>query len=302
MSYSGTELIVVDSIQGLGTAPTSSKPYQKLFEFNNYAKEHEITVILVGHVTKGGTIAGPRTLEHNVDCVLYLRKAMRLRPLFVPKNRYGAERYEPLSLIMDKHGCLEKSKHVKAKASHAYGYLPGFTEGLIEVQALVKLPKYGQRAGFKAPYLPRQKLAQLIGIVSSLHEIDISDLTFEINCAIPGGRPYFQTLDLLLAMSILSSYFQTPIPHGSLFVGEIDLFQNIRPLQSAMFRNLAEMLTSEEPTSNSQFVKRAYIARENERELADCLEERESTIDVVGISTLEELVNSIWPEVVERDF
>jgi len=217
--YENVKLIVVDSIQGLGTAPTSSKPYQKLFEFNRWAKDHNITVLLIGHITKGGAIAGPRSLEHNVDCVLYLRKAMRLRPLFVPKNRFGPERHEPLTLIMNSYGCLEKSKHAKARASHAFGFIPGI---LIEVQALVKLPKYGDKPGIKAPYLPRQKLSQLVGTISSMHEIDISDLTFEINCAIPGALPYRATLDLPLCISMLSSYFQRQIPIGSLFVGELD--------------------------------------------------------------------------------
>lgn len=220
--YTGTDFIFVDSIQGLGTASTSSRPYQKLFEFNRWAKEHGIAALLVGHITKGGAIAGPRSLEHNVDCVLYMRKAMRFRPLFVPKNRFGPERHEPLALMMNNYGCLEKSKHAKAKASWALGYLPNYPD-LIEVQALVKLPKYGEKPGIQGPYLPRQKLRQLVGIVSSLPDIDISDLTFEISCAIPGGRPYFHTLDLPLVVSMLSSYFQAPVPLGSLFIGEVDL-------------------------------------------------------------------------------
>lgn len=295
--YAGAQLIVVDSIQGLGTAPTSSRPYQRLFEFNRWAKDHAITVILVGHITKGGAIAGPRSLEHNVDCVLYLRKAMRLRPLFVPKNRFGAERHEPLSLVMESHGCLEKSKHVKARASQAFGYLPGSPD-FIEVQALVKLPKYGDKPGIKAPYLPRQKLTQLVGIVSSLQDIDISDLTFEINCAIPGGRPYYQTLDLPLAMSMLSSYFQRQIPLGSLFVGEVDLFQEIRCLQAPMCQQIADLL-SDPDASLARCVQRVYASADNAEALNDALRRNGSTVEVNGVSRLEDLVRTIWPDVAE---
>ncbi|MCR4438933.1 MAG: ATPase domain-containing protein [bacterium] len=297
--YAGVDLVVVDSLQGLGTAPTSSKPYQRLFEFNRWAKEHGFTVLLIGHITKGGAIAGPRSLEHNVDCVLYLRKAMRLRPLFVPKNRFGPERHEPLTLVMTNDGCLEKSKHVTAKASQAFGFLPGSPGDLIEVQALVKLPKYGDRPGIKAPYLPRQKLTQLVGIVSAMHDIDISDLTFEINCALPGGRPYHVTLDLPLAMSMLSSYFQREIPLGTLFVGELDLFQKIRPVSPAFCQALSRTLVPGEQSPLAHCVERLFIAAENAQEVGQSLAQNGVVINVTGVGTLDEVIRTIWPDVVE---
>jgi DNA repair protein RadA/Sms len=293
--YVATRLVVVDPIQGLGTAPTSYKLYQELYEFNRWAKESRITILLVGHITKGGAIAGPRSLEHNVDCVLYLRKAMRLRPLFVPKNRFGPERYEPLTLEMDQWGCLEKSKHVKPRASLAYGYLPSLMD-FIEVQALVKLPKYGDKPGIKAPYLPRQKLTQLVGIVSSLRDIDISDLTFEINCAIPGGHLYDFTLDLPLTISMLSSYFQRAIPFGSLFVGEVDLFSKIRAITPGMCQELARVLADSQLASR---VERVFLSSESIDQLHLALNETGRKVEVIGVSDLDELVARIWPDILQ---
>ncbi|MBN1869527.1 MAG: AAA family ATPase [Candidatus Omnitrophica bacterium] len=298
--YSEAKLIVVDSIQGLGTAPTSSKPYQRLFEFNRWAKEHGMAVILIGHITKGGAIAGPRSLEHNVDCVFYLRKAMKLRPLFVPKNRFGPERHEPLTLIMNDNGCLEKSKHAKAKASSAFGFLPGPSGDLLEVQALVKLPKFGDKAGIKAPYLPKQKLIQLVGIISSLHEIDISDLTFEINCAIPGGRPYRETLDLPLAMSMLSSYFQRQIPPGSLFIGEVDLFHTIRPVTAVLLGNLVDLLSLEGGSAYAHIIERIYISEDNKSELVHLITQANLNTKVCGVSSLDKVMEIMWPEIIEK--
>lgn len=294
--YAGTEFIFVDSMQGLGTAPTSSRPYQRLFEFNRWAKEHGITVLLIGHITKGGSIAGPRSLEHNVDSVLYMRKAMRFRPLFVPKNRFGSERHEPLTLVMNDAGCLEKSKHTKAQASWALGYLPSSPD-LIEVQALVKLPKYGERSGIQGPYLPKQKLRQLIGIISSLRDIDISDLTFEINCAIPGGRPYFHTLDLPLVVSILSSYFQTEIPRRSLFLGEVDLTLAVRPLAAGICENVAQLLAQD---GVSHPVEKVFVSDRSAEILAHKLSERGSTTNVCGVPDLESLLETIWPESMQK--
>lgn len=295
--YHGTVIIVVDSLQGLGTAPTSSRPYAKLYEFNRWAKEEGITCILIGHVTKSGKIAGPRSLEHNVDCVLYMRKAMRLRPLFIPKNRYGPERHEPFSLIMNKWGYLEKSKHMSARATVAYGYLPG-ARRIIDVQALVKLPKFGTRPGILAPYLPRQKLQQIINVISGMKDVDISDLTFEINCYIPGGGLYSHILDFPIAMSILSSYFQLSLPNNSVFLGELDLSQRVRPLpDTALIQDFANSLTdqSDLPTP----IERIFISERQEEVLGEALSQQNLTIEVIGVSELQGLMNRIWPDVTE---
>ncbi|MBC7186211.1 MAG: hypothetical protein H5U38_04150 [Calditrichaeota bacterium] len=200
---------------------------------------------------------------------------------------------------MTNDGCLEKSKHVKARASQAFGFLPGIPGDLIEVQALVKLPKYGDRPGIKAPYLPRQKLTQLVGIVSAMHDIDISDLTFEINCALPGGRPYHVTLDLPLAMSMLSSYFQREIPLGTLLVGELDLFQKIRPVTSAFCEVLGRTLVPGEQSPLAHCVKRLFMAEENAQEMRRILNDNGVGVEVIGVGTLEQVIRTMWPDIVE---
>ena len=87
--WSGTKCLVVDSVQGGGLAPTSYKSYRTLERFVMAAKAHKITSLLIAHVTKQGAIAGPKDLEHQVDVVLQFRRAFKLRPLFIPKNRFG---------------------------------------------------------------------------------------------------------------------------------------------------------------------------------------------------------------------
>jgi hypothetical protein len=201
---------------------------------------------------------------------------------------------------MDGKGCLDKSKHVKARASHAFGFLPGGPGDFIEVQALVKLPKYGDRPGIKAPYLPRQKLSQLVGIVSNMHEIDISDLTFEINCAIPGGRPYRETLDLPLAMSMLSSYFQTSIPMGTLLVGELDLFQTIRPISNDLCRELVDLLTPGNSFPLAHLIQNIYLSERNSEEIKAMIKEKGLSVSVKGMDTLNSLVELMWPDVIEQ--
>src|SRR5207245_174500 len=81
--YRGIEVVAVDSVQGRGLSPNSTRKYGALYEFANMARAQGLVSILVGHVTKTGEIAGPQTFAHNADCILYLRRAFRLRPFFV---------------------------------------------------------------------------------------------------------------------------------------------------------------------------------------------------------------------------
>jgi len=127
-------------------------------------------------------------------------------------------------------GCLEPAKHETATARLAYGMLRNMDRP-VEVQVAVKLPRFGERAQIKAPYLPPKVASQLVDIVGGLHDIDLSEMQFDPNCAIPGGRTFSRILDFQLTMS-MPSYLQPPIPSSSLFVGELDLFRNIRTLES----------------------------------------------------------------------
>ena len=92
-----------------------------------------MTALLICHVTKKSEIAGPRALEHNIDCAWVLRKAMNYRPLFVPKNRFGPETCRPLPLEVDPiRVCLRVSPHASTMTSVARSYLPGL--GATEIQ------------------------------------------------------------------------------------------------------------------------------------------------------------------------
>jgi len=290
----GTELIIVDSLQGQGVSGAATKTFQKVYEFTSKTKQAGIPVILTCHVTKAGAIAGPRSLEHNVDCVIYMRKAMRLRPLFVPKNRFGPERHEPHILVMNQNGVLEPSKHMKTTARMAYGYLPGI-ERAVEVQATVKLPKFGEHAKIKAPYLPREVLRQIVEIVGGLSDIDISEMTFDINCAIPGTRPFSRLLDFPLAVGMLSSYLQRDIPSRSLFVGELDLFRNVRSVdQTDRVQTLADML-SDGPGDGFHSI---YLNPETAIELKSVARDLKGAA-LIEVESLDSAVAKLWPDIID---
>ena len=149
--YHGTTAIVVDSIQGHGLPASSLAAYSRLFEFCRIAKSAGITVFLVGHVTKKGTLSGPRDLEHNVDAVLVLRKVMDLRLLFVTKNRFGPEQLKGMPLVIDPvTTALRPSPHLDAVTGVSRTFLGGGF-GIGEMQAMVSLPSHNVKPQIQAP-------------------------------------------------------------------------------------------------------------------------------------------------------
>lgn len=175
--YHGIQAIVIDSVQGRGLPPTAVHKYRALYEFTENAKAQGLVTLLIGHITKKGQIAGPKDLEHNVDCIMYIRRAFRLRPFFVPKNRFGPALLDPLVLMMDERGRLRESPHTAAQSSAVYGYA-GIGEELAEGQASVTLPRYGSRPELNAPFLPAKKVKQLLSVLSTIKEVDLTEVNW----------------------------------------------------------------------------------------------------------------------------
>ena len=293
--YHGAEVIVVDSVQGRGLSAAATQKYRALYEFAENAKAQGLVTLLLGHVTKKGQIAGPKDLEHNVDCVLYVRRAFRLRPLFVPKNRFGPAVIDPIVLVMDEKGRLAKSPLSAAKSTAVYGYA-GIGEDLAEGQASVSLPKYGSRPELNAPFLPGKKIKQLLAVLSTLKDVDLADLSYEINCYVPRQQRYTEELDLPLAVALLSSYLQQPVGGNTLFVGELDLTRRIRPPEQTYLASLAQLLLG--PQSGR--INRVFLSTEAVSALSkmqpDKTEPRVGeAVDIRGVNDLETLLQELWP-------
>jgi DNA repair protein RadA/Sms len=294
--YHGIQAIVVDSVQGRGLASTATQKYRALYEFAENAKAQGLVLILIGHVTKKGQIAGPKDLEHNVDCVMYIRRAFRLRPFFVPKNRFGPAVLDPLVLMMDDRGRLKESPHMAAKSSAVLGYA-GIGEELAEGQASVTLPRYGSRPELNAPFLPAKKVKQLLSILSTVREVDLTDLSYEINCYVPRQQRYREELDLPIAVALLSSYLQRPVPDRALFVGELDLTRRIRSPEDRYLAALASLLTGAQKGK----IKRIYISEDCAKSLGRMRPENHGptvgeVVEIIGTADLEHLLRQLWPD------
>ncbi len=306
--WAHTKCLVLDSVQGGGLAPSARKAYHVLERFLQATKHHKIASILIAHVTKGGEIAGPKDLQFAVDVVLQFRRAFKLRPLFIPKNRYGPARFDPIPLMMREGGLYSPPQ---AKPVGTTIPAVDFSElSRVGVQARVTIPKWGERAGLNAPYLPKEKLRLLIDCISALPEVDASELTYQIACYLPGNNAYSSGLDLAVIMAILASYLQRDVPDGTGFYGEVDLHGNVlSPIDGGEARLAKSPKPSEEDDTDDsdpmatfleriETLKRILVPPDSVKGLAKWKGLGGGSPKLVTAATVTEAVGQSWPDLV----
>jgi DNA repair protein RadA/Sms len=246
------KVLVIDSIQTVFTDSLSAAPggvgqiRESAQQLVRFAKSANISLFVVGHVTKEGTLAGPRVLEHMVDTVLYFEGEpdSRFRLIRAIKNRFGAVNEIGLFAMTDK-GLKDVSNPSAIFLSNNTNQLPGSVvmvtkEGtrplLIEVQALVDEP-YGQARRI-AVGLDSNRLTMLLAVLHRHGGQACSDQNVFIN--VVGGVKVNETgIDLALLMALLSSHKNIAIPGDLIVFGEVGLAGEIRPVSSGQER-LAE--------------------------------------------------------------
>jgi DNA repair protein RadA/Sms len=235
-------LVVVDSIQTAtvddldGAAGSVGQVRESTLRLMDLAKGDGIAVILVGHVTKDGSIAGPKTLEHLVDAVVNLEgeRYAALRLLRATKNRFGST--DEIGVFeMAETGLLEVADPARAFLAGHTGSAPGSIvaptlEGsrplLVEVQALVSPTGYGNPSR-KASGLDPNRLSLLIAVLGRRAGISLGSHDVYANLA--GGLSVAEpALDLPLALALASSSRDRPIPLGTVAIGEVGLLGELR--------------------------------------------------------------------------
>jgi len=237
-------LLVVDSIQTVsvdeldGPAGSVGQVRESAARLGAYARESGVPVLLVGHVTKDGTLAGPRTLEHLVDVVLMLEgeRYGSLRLLRALKNRYGSTE-EVGVMEMTVAGLREVTDTAAAFLGSGQRTAPGVAvaailEGsrplLVEVQALVAPAGMGPPRRTVAG-LDVNRLVLLIAVLARRGGIDVS--TRDVYASLTGGLTVSEpALDLPLALAIAASQRDRPVSADTLACGEVSLLGEIRPV------------------------------------------------------------------------
>jgi DNA repair protein RadA/Sms len=237
------DLLIIDSIQNCYVANSQSTPgsvgqlREATFALMRLAKDNDITVIVSGHITKEGNIAGPKTLEHMVDGVFYLQGEDRwqTRVLRSVKNRFGT--INELGFFEMQAGGLEEVPNINEQLLSEVSYAPGsmlvsVLEGsrplLIELQALTIESKMGipQRV---VSGLEQKQVVLIAAILEKYLQIRLSscDIFFKVS---GGFKIRESSIDLGIALALLSSYFQQKLPEKSIALGEVSLTGQIKPI------------------------------------------------------------------------
>lgn len=243
-------VMVVDSIQTIFTEQLQSAPggvaqvRESAALLVRYAKQSGTAIFLVGHVTKEGSLAGPRVLEHMVDTVLYFEGEAdgRLRMLRAVKNRFGAVNELGVFAMTDK-GLKEVSNPSAIFLSRYETPIPGSVvmstwEGsrpmLVEVQALVDTSHLGNPRRVTLG-LDQNRLAMLLAVLHRHGGVATYDQDVFVN--VVGGVKVLETaVDLALLAAVMSSLRDRPLPMDLMVFGELGLSGEVRPVPSGQER------------------------------------------------------------------
>lgn len=251
------KFLVLDSIQTThsnqveSAAGTLTQIREVTYELMNYAKAHNLTCFIVGHVTKEGQIAGPKILEHMVDTVIYFEgdQLGQYRMLRVMKNRFGNT--NEVGIFEMQESGLQEIKNpsqyfLEQSPPGSYGrsltcILEGTRSLFVEIQALVVENKFavGRRT---TQGLDSNRVALLVAVIDKYFGIPLSYNDIYVN-VVGGMKLTGRECDLSIIASLLSSYHATPINTDTIFLGEVGLTGEVRsvPMLELRLKEIAQM-------------------------------------------------------------
>ena len=285
--------LIVDSVQTVFTTDLEGAPgnvgqvRECAARLMRFAKESGTTVFVVGHVTKGGGIAGPKTLEHIVDTVLYFEGEGSLdhRVLRATKNRFGSVdeigvfrmTEQGLDPVVNPSELFVGDRTQTASGSALTALVEGTRPVLVEIQALVA------KAGFGTPQrvstgFDGRRLALLLAVLDKRAGLSFAQLDVFVNVA-GGLRMQEPAGDLAVAAALASSVYDRALPRDAVFAGEVGLGGEVRAV-SQVDRRIAE--------AANLGMRRIYIAERGvpKRVTRD--------IEVVGVRTIGELFQRVF--------
>jgi DNA repair protein RadA/Sms len=238
------DLVVIDSIQTIFSDETEgiSGSVQQVRNcaavLTNFAKKHSSAIVIIGHITKEGSIAGPRLLEHIVDVILTFEGEdfNRFRILRGQKNRFGASgeiavfdmSVQGLSEIRDTAKIFLNELSRKRPGCATVPLIEGSRVIMVEIQALVNKSHFGNSQRVANGINPK-RIALISAVLEKYTGISLGDYDIFVN--VTGGLSVSEpAVDLAVAAALLSSYINKVIPIEYSFMGELGLGGEIRPV------------------------------------------------------------------------
>ena len=261
------DFLIIDSIQTLYSEAITSAPgsvtqvRQITFELMRIAKERRIAIFIIGHITKEGSIAGPRVLEHMVDTVLYFEgdSSQELRILRGFKNRFGPT--SEIGVFEMRNEGLVSAKDISSRFFNRNKSQPGSAltvamEGsrpiILEVQALVS-DTHAPNPKRQATGFDTNRLNMLLALLERKLEIPLNSYDVFINIA--GGIKINEpSADLAILAAIISSFRNRTISKETVFIGEVSLVGDVREvfqldmrLKEAQLQKISKALVAKKP-------------------------------------------------------
>jgi len=241
------DVVVIDSIQTLWSDTLSAAPGTVAQvracaqELTRFAKKRGCCVILVGHVTKDGQIAGPRVVEHMVDAVLYFEgeRSHQFRILRAHKNRFGATDEigvfemgeQGLAEVLNPSALFLDGREGAASGAAVFAGIEGSRPVLTEIQALVAPSAFGTPRRAVVGW-DTGRLAMVLAVIESRGGISFAGKDIYLNVA--GGLKINEpAADLAVAAAILASFYDVALPADAVVFGEISLSGDVRPVGRA---------------------------------------------------------------------
>lgn len=244
------QIMVIDSIQTmhleqLDSAPgTVAQVRACAAELIRAAKEQNICLFLVGHVTKEGTIAGPRVLEHMVDTVLYFEgeRGHAFRILRAVKNRFGPTDEigvfemtdKGLSQVTNPSALFLSERSAPVPGSVVFAGIEGTRPVLVEIQALVAPTSYGTPRRAVIGW-DTNRLAMIVAVLEARCGVSLGGRDIYLNVA-GGLRVTEPAADLAVAIALLSAAYNVPFDGETVVFGELALSGEIRPVSQSALR------------------------------------------------------------------
>lgn len=287
-----TGIVIVDSIQTMyvdtiDAAPgTVSQVRASAQELINLAKKRGFSLVLVGHVTKEGNIAGPRILEHMVDTVLYFEgdRGHQFRILRTRKNRFGPT--DEIGVFeMTGHGLSEvknpstlflSQRQTNLSGTSVFAGMEGSRPVLVEIQALIASTTQATPRRAVVGW-DNSRLAMILAVLDTRCGISLANHEVYLNVA-GGLRINEPAADLAVATALISAVIDCPTPSDSVIFGEIGLSGEIRPVGQSDLRikeaaklGFKKSIYPESLKRNTKLIEKNFISQ-NVNHLKDLIE------------------------------
>lgn len=298
------DLVIIDSIQTLQSPYIESAPgsisqiRETAAEFQRFAKETNTPVFLIGHITKDGSIAGPKLLEHMVDTVLQFEgdRHYAYRILRTLKNRFGSS-YElgiyemfagGMRQVKNPSEILITQKEEQLSGIAIAATMEGVRPLLIEVQALVTQSVYGtpQRTNTGFDLRRLQLLLAVLEKRGGFH-FGVKDVFINIAGGLKVEDP---SIDLAVLSALLSSYEDVPLPLNICFAAEVGLSGEIRPVT-----RIEQRIAEAEKLGFEKIVVSKYnLSHDSQRAKDQSSEGKTGNIEIVRVARVEELYRYLF--------